>query len=300
MNFEKDNSIKAVFTFNLKKKPVSIKLVHQNFNVFLNQKYKNFNYESSSIIEDKIYYIIKGLCNINIFLEAINNIQGGYINLKRKNLVYTPFFFDIKINNEILIYKLKCETNDIKISKMIDVFLNDDFKFYETLSNFIFIRKGYFIRLYFKDYIDYYHASLEFSNYTKTGKNYEYPEIINKNTDIIDVDKDYFGKYDEGGITKKFINPKYVNNVFKIEMKVEKEIPASKNEIPFVIPKKRKNKTNNTDEHQLKRRKGTIKFEVNNHNVELIPQNVKEKVKFNEDVIFLQELETLLNQFNMD
>jgi hypothetical protein len=267
MKVIKDNNVRTLLSFEFKHKT---RMTHSDIIDIVKMKNQDFKYESSNQTEHKIFVIIKGKSCSNAFLEVIKNIDN-IKEIQKKELKNTSFFFDIKINNKRLISKLEGECNECTIIGILNYFLKE-FKFFETLSNFIYFDKHKCLRLYFKDIIDYEYASLEFSKYTKRNeeKNFVYPKSKNTKDDNIDtLDNNFIENNDEGLEIKKFMGKKVTIRTNKITTKKDsvytKKITTKKDSVytekittKKIQPKKKKVKKRKRQIKNKKRKK--IKF----------------------------------------
>lgn len=177
MNFSKNNCIKSLFCFQIKDKNINVINSFRRFLCYLKKHYPKLIVESSVCRNEKISFYINGVTNINSFLEALLHIDGGYKNLKRKNFLDTPFYFDIEIKNIFLLSRLSKCNNFIDIENTIEQYLNI-FEFYITLSNIVFFKEERCLRMFFKNEIDFTFGTIEFSNYVKNNyDSFMFPDI---------------------------------------------------------------------------------------------------------------------------
>lgn len=297
MNFIGNNNIRIFISF--KSKLIDDQHKAQYYLDNLKIKFKDFNCESCYFKDYKSCFILKGYSNVSVFESFLQNL-GRIDEFEKRELTNSKFYFDVKFLKEKDINLLKDTMKDIKrgTENWIQLVVRDrlfQFKFFDILSNYIYLPNNNCVRLHFNDVIDFNYATIEFANYIRDGgKDFGYPRIV-KNENI--VPKFSGSKFDVDDTLTDFLNKQSEDyelkkNRYNFNSNDDINVEFDNEELDLFAPDEPKNQGMEIVK--------TDEIIEDNSNFDNFFDNIKEETVSNLLNYKNQNLEDILNTFEND
>jgi len=273
MFFETNNTSRVHVSFKADTGSIPLEHANKNFIDRVREKNTNFEFETSYVNKRIVNYKIKGTSNVNILIGCLKIFPGNIHSLNRKEIEDKSFFFfDIKIDNDVLKNTLQSKTDGTRefVRNILCHYLQTN-NFFDSCSGFTYLKKCMCVRLFYKNEIDFNYASLEFAKYSKGSNDFSYPELKS-----VDVEDQLIRSCNQ---TETVIPPKQCNldrkeRKFIMKVFTAKEVMPAKRKIKEgKPPRKRRKKEKVIDIPFLESPKEdqyqnlTEKMESNKHNI---------------------------------
>jgi len=240
MFFETDNTKRVHVSFKVDNISVPLEHANKNFIERVREKNPNFEFETSYVKKERINYKIKGTSNVNILIGCLKIFPGNVHTLNRKEIENNiSFFFDIKIDNDVLKDTLQSKTDGTRdfIRNILSHYLQSK-NFFDSCSGFTYLKKCMCVRLFYKNELDFNYASLEFANYSKESKDFSYPKV--KKIEHIDTTEE---RCCQSNSQSNNFNFDRKERKFKMQIFTAEEVMPSKRKIKEgETPRKRRKK----------------------------------------------------------
>lgn len=187
MFFETDNTRRIHISFKADTGQVPLEHANKIFVDRIREKNPKFEFETSYVRNKRVNFKIKGTSNVNMLIGCLKIFPGNIHSMNKKEIEdNSSFFFDIKINNDVLKNSLQSKTDETQgfIQNILSHYLQSN-NFFDSCSGFTYLKKCMCVRLFYKNEIDFNYASLEFAKYSKGCKDFSYPEVKKVKMEII-------------------------------------------------------------------------------------------------------------------